>query len=199
MSAYKIFKMLKRKHEMKFNEKQKEAYNLMCEGKNVFITGAGGVGKSELIKTFVTIFSDVKNIGLTSTTGTSAIIMGGTTLHSFLGIGLGNDNIDTIYKKISSNKYKRTVWRTLDTLIIDEISMLSPELFDKLNLLAKRFRMSEKPFGGIQLILSGDLLQLPCINNQNFCIDSEYWDECIKHTIYLKEIMRQKDKFFQIV
>lgn len=197
MNSFKLFKMLKSKHEMKFNEKQKEAYDLMCNGKNVFITGAGGVGKSELIKTFVKIFSDVKKIGLTSTTGTSAIIIGGNTLHSFLGIGLGTDNIDAIYRKISSNKYKRTAWKTLDILIIDEISMLSPELFDKLEALAKRIRMSTEPFGGIQLILSGDLLQLPCVNNQNFCIDSKSWKQCIQHTIYLKEIMRQKDKFFQ--
>ena len=141
------------------NKKQELAYNLMRNGKNVFITGGGGVGKSWLINYFLK--NTYKKVGITSTTGVSAVIIGGTTLHSYLGIGLGTQSINQLVSNIRKRAFYRERWRTIDILVIDEVSMLSPELFDKLNEIAQIIRYNVVPFGGIQLILSGDFCQLP--------------------------------------
>ena len=171
----------------------------MCNNKNIFITGGAGVGKSYVIQEFVKYIksNNNKNIGVTSTTGISSILIGGNTLHSFLGIGLGTSSHDSLFTKIKGKNKLWKRWRTLDILIIDEVSMLSPKLFDKLNGLAKRIRRNEKPFGGIQLILSGDFCQLPPVSNDDmFLFESISWKECIDEIIYLKEVIRQTDLDF---
>ena len=182
---------------MALNSKQLEAYNLIAAGNNVFITGGGGVGKSHIIKAFIDEFEPRRYMGITSTTGISAILIGGTTLHSYLGIGLGKEDVPFLLRKIKRNKLKLKRWKSLETLIIDEISMLNPELFDKLEEIARTLRRNKKPFGGIQLVLSGDFLQLPCINSDDFCFEAQSWNKCVTHTIYLKDLMRQSDTEFQ--
>jgi ATP-dependent DNA helicase PIF1 len=187
----------KLKDDVKLSKKQNEAYSIMASGKNIFLTGAAGVGKTQVLKLFIKVYKQTKIMGVTSTTGISALLFGGTTLHSFLGIGLGNGSVENICTKIFSRSYLNKRWRDLEVLVIDEISMLSPTLFDKLEEVARTVRRNLKPFGGIQLILSGDFCQLPCINSDNFCFEADSWDKCIDHTIYLTEIMRQKDIEFQ--
>ena len=149
------------------------------------------------IKHFIECYKHRKSIGITSTTAISAILFGGKTLHSYLGIGLGTGTVENLSKKIIGNKYIKKRWLKLDVLIIDEISMLSPELFDKLESIACIVRGNDKPFGGIQLILSGDFLQLPCIQSDTFCFQSKSWLKCISTTIYLTFIIRQTDVTFQ--
>ena len=183
------------------NTKQQIAFDIMRRGENLFLTGSGGVGKTRLIQHFISINKNKKNkftsLGITSTTGTSAIIFGGSTLHSFLGIGLGNGDIETLLRNILSKKYIHKRWINLKTLIIDEISMLNPDLFDKLEILAKRIKNNDLPFGGIQLILSGDFLQLPVVGSDNFCFEALSWNSCITNIINLTEIIRQSDEVFQ--
>jgi ATP-dependent DNA helicase PIF1 len=180
------------------NEEQQYVFNCMINGKNILLTGPGGCGKSAIIKLFYKKYKNSKNIALTSTTGTSAIILGGTTLYSYLGIGLGNKSTDLLVKNILKKQYIKKRWKTLDVLIIDEISMLSPELFDKLEDIARVIRTNNIFFGGIQLILSGDFLQIPCVNNNKFCFESEKWEIGIDEVISLKKIIRQKnDNLFQ--
>ena len=178
-------------------EAQKHAFDCMSNKKNVFLTCRAGGGKSFLIKLFRDMFQFDKTIAMTSTTGTSALLIGGTTIHSYLGIGLGDDDVDTLKLKITRNKFIFNRWLMLDVLIIDEISMLTPELFDKLELLARLIRGKKKPFGGIQLILTGDGLQLPCIGSEELFFQAKSWNDCIDHTIYLTEIFRQRDPKFQ--
>ena len=125
---------------MNLNKEQNFAYEKMSGGSSVFLTGVAGVGKSYVIQKFCRTFGcrqktprrDNKklNIGLTSTTGTSALLIGGTTLHSFLGIGLGNDSEDSLVTKIRSRRFLKLRWLELDVLVIDEISMLNADLFD---------------------------------------------------------------------
>lgn len=189
------------KKELNLSPKQQEAYNMMKKGENVFLTAAGGYGKTFLIKEF-TSHCFIKNykFGVTSTTGVSAILINGSTLHSFLGIGLGKDDVSTLFNKICKNNYLRKRWQELDVLIIDEISMLSPDLFDKIEQLARDIRYNDKPFGGIQLILSGDFLQLPNVDNSDrFCFDAKSWNACIPLTniFHLDQNFRQDDKEFQ--
>lgn len=177
--------------------KQKNAYDLILKGFNVFLTGPGGTGKTEFIKLFCKEFNKFKKIGTTSTTGTSAILINGTTLHSYLGIKLGKDSADSLYLKIINSSFTLKRWVDLEILIIDEISMLDPILFDKLELLARKIRKNEKPFGGIQLILTGDFLQLPCVNSDKFCFEAKSWNKCIDEVVYLTQIFRQSDNIFQ--
>lgn len=183
--------------DIKLNKKQNEAFSSMVAGKNVFVTGSAGTGKSKLLQVFIGLYKNNKIMGITSTTGVSALIFGGTTLHSYLGIGLGTGTVDNIVKKILSISFLRKRWNQLEVLLIDEISMLSPELFDKLELIARTIRHNENPFGGIQLILSGDYCQLPSVNSDKFCFEAVSWDKCISNVVLLTEIMRQKDVEFQ--
>lgn len=184
------------KKEILLNEKQQKAYDAICKGKNIFLTGSAGVGKSTVIKKFLDDYSSYKKIGITSTTGISAILIGGSTLHSYLGIGLGEDKVETLFSKIKNNYKAKQKWNITDVLIIDEVSMLKPELFEKLEMLGKLIRKNNLPFGGMQIILSGDFLQLPCVKSEKFVFESELWNQVIKEVHYLDEVVRQDDKEF---
>lgn len=205
------YKMSKDTQEKKLNKLQQKAFDYMVKGENIFLTGPAGTGKSLVIQMFKKLYGAQKNIAITSTTGVSAIVIGGTTLHSYLGIGLGTGSVDDLVSKITKNSKSRQRWLTLDVLVIDEISMLSAQLFDKLEEVARIIRRKnpprmlkeeilDRPFGGIQLILSGDFLQLPVVGDENlFCFEAESWHRCVDHTIELTENMRQADSKFQDV
>lgn len=198
-------------NNFKLTELQEKALKYMVEGKNIFLTGPSGVGKSMIISMFKNLRGKSKNIAITSTTGVSSLLIGGTTLHSYLGIGLGTGSADYLTEKILKNNKIKQRWKTIDTLIIDEISMLSPELFDKLETVARNIRngysrnnfqielVDGPPFGGIQLILVGDFLQLPVVGSDNFCFEAKTWNICVEHVVQLTEIIRQTDKEFQEV
>lgn len=180
------------------NEKQYNAYKIMENGENIFLSGPGGVGKSHIIKLFNNIYSRKKKIAICSSTGISALLIGGTTLHSYLGLGLGDLPVDKLLYKIMMKKMICDRWKKLDVLIIDEVSMITPELFDKIEECFRIIRKNDEPFGGVQIILSGDFLQLPCVKNDSFVFESNSWKH-ITNNIFLDEIVRQKDTDFQIM
>ena len=187
------------------NTKQQKAFDLMIKGENLFLTGPSGTGKSLVINTFKKTYGFQRKIAITSTTGMSALLIGGSTLHSYLGIGLGTGTVENMVKSISTKPYIKKRWIEIQTLII------SPELFDKLEEIARIIRRKtakrmltkdteiEKPFGGIQLILTGDFLQLPVVNSDDFCFEAKSWRRCVTNIINLTEIMRQSDSVFQNV
>jgi len=180
-------------------EKQQKVVDLILKRENVMISGPGGTGKSFLIHHIVSLKDSLMSsksqiMGVTAMTGAAAVLINGTTLHSFLGIGLGEGSVSQLVDKIKMNK-KSSCWKLLQILIIDEVSMLSVELFDKLERIARIFRENEKPFGGIHLVLSGDFLQLPCIGGE-FCFKSAKWKSCIPRVICFDEILRQTDPVF---
>lgn len=182
------------------NQEQEYVLGLIDSGKNIFINAPAGTGKSALIKYYVQHNQFKKVIGLTSTTGISALNLGGSTIHSFLGIGLGNEDIEDLYDRIIRNASKRDLWLKLDLLIIDEISMLHPDLFNKLEKIARKVRENKLKFGGIQLVITGDLLQLPCVSrNSTLIINSSKFLKCIDYTIELRNIVRQPDQIFKVV
>ncbi len=185
--------------DIQLKSKQIEAYEYLARRDNVFLTGAGGTGKSSLIKMFMKNYARTRYIAVTSTTGTSALLLNGTTVHSYLGIGCGNSSIEIIVQKIFSWSWLRKRWLSLECLFIDEISMLDPDLFDKIEEVARIVRNSKKPFGGIQLVVSGDFCQLPCVGTDRFCFEAKSWNKCIEHTVYLTEIIRQNNPIFQEV
>ena len=202
---------------------QQKAYKAILEGKSIFLTGEAGTGKSKVIQTFWNNSTDKQNIGLTSTTGSSALLLGGSTLHSYLGIGLGKGDVDTLVERIASKQYILKRWFNLRVLIIDEVSMLSPDLFDKLNTVAQRLRYGRKSnqfriqllskgkgkikhWGGIQLVLSGDFCQLPVVPDTSsrlgqYTFEATTWDKSIDNTFYLTQNMRQcgQDQFQRLL
>jgi ATP-dependent DNA helicase PIF1 len=182
---------------IKLNKKQQEAFDYIVKGDNIFLTGPGGGGKSAVIKMFSKIYGPTKNIAITSTTGTSALLLGGTTLHSYLGIGLGKESVEILSENILAKSWIKKKWRDLEVLIIDEVSMLSPDLFDKLEEIARIVRKNKICFGGIQLVLSGDLCQLGCVETEKFVFESKSWEMCIRKVVYLTEIIRQSEIEFQ--
>ncbi len=187
--------------ENSMNERQQYAFRKMIQGRNLFITGQAGVGKSFTIQKFIDYYrenheNERNQLYVTSTTGISSLIIGGQTIHRFCGIGTGEKSVDDLLKKILRSPTTKKRYLTTRVLIIDEISMMSPELFDKIDLLFQRVRKCELPFGGIQIIVSGDLLQLPPVKADGFVIDSFNWDTAIHETVYLTEVVRQNEGEF---
>ena len=172
---------------------QTQAIDVIKKGKSLFLTGPPGVGKSyTLIKIIDYLNENNINYGLTAMTGCAAVLIKGQTLHSFLGIGLGNYSIDTLYNKISNNKKKFHQLSNLDTLIIDEISMMNDVFFEKISKLLSKIKNSNKPFGNIRLILIGDFYQLPPVSG-DYCFKSQIWNKINLVSIQLTELIRQKD------
>ena len=176
------------------NQNQEYAFSLVEKGKNILITSPAGFGKTYFINEMVKRMKESypnKVIGKTSMTGSSAILIGGTTLHSYLGFGICKDTFDMI-QRIRKMK-KRQIWENTDILIIDEVSMLSKEMFESLDYIAKELCQNPRPFGGIQLVLCGDFCQLGCIGSNHFCFESELWKKNIHETVLFTESYRQKD------
>lgn len=192
---------------MEFSEEQQEAFNKYIEGKNVFITGPGGTGKSELIKAiYRDAISKNKKIQVTALTGCAAVLLEckAKTIHSWGGIGLAANSNEEIIKKITAHYLKRKNWKSTHILIVDEVSMLSLKIFDLLNELGRQIRTTQghRPFGGIQLIFCGDFYQLPPVGDaaepdtRRFCFESANWDTVFdpENQIQLKKIFRQRDQ-----
>ncbi len=187
---------------MALNDEQQLAFDIMTSGKSIFLTGSAGTGKSFLIQKYYN--HAVKTHGSyrvfkTSSTGVSAILIGGMTINKFGGIFIGEGSSDDLIKKMPFSAKDR--WRDTKVLFIDEISMIHPALFDKLDAIAKKLRRDESPFGGIQVICSGDFFQLSPISNDGedrFCFESKNWDPLVQNrSITLTKIMRQTDEKFQ--
>jgi len=146
------------------NEQQQNVIDLLRQGYHVFMTAPAGNGKSKCIEQIQENFPD-KTVYITSTTGVSALNINGSTLHSFLGIGLGEGDVNFLIKKINTSSAVRSRLVLKDTiLVIDEVSMLSGALLTKIDLILKGIRHDNRPFGGIQMLFSADLLQLSPIN-----------------------------------
>jgi ATP-dependent DNA helicase PIF1 len=189
--------------EMNLSPEQELALQKYKEGKNIFLTGPGGSGKTELIRRMVKISQEQnKRLQVCALTGCAAILLQckAKTIHSFAGIGLANGTVDEVIRKVISNKYKTKNWTGIDILIIDEVSMMSSKLFDILDHIGRRTRKRlDKPFGGIQVVLSGDFYQLPPVGTYGqadtsaFCFESENWSKTFDEIILLKTIFRQRD------
>jgi ATP-dependent DNA helicase PIF1 len=182
---------------------QKRAVELATTGISFFLTGAGGTGKSYVIRSIVeALQSNGRDCALTAMTGCAALLLGkgAKTLHSWSGIGLGKEPIAALLIKIRKSSKAKKNWLAADALIIDEVSMLTPDLLDKLDEIGRKIRKcADKPFGGLQVILVGDLFQLPPINkdgDQKFVFESEIWKTYIKDIVNLRTIHRQSDEVF---
>lgn len=181
--------------------------------KSLFFTGAAGTGKSILLRRIIRELKKKHKKGevaVTASTGLAACNIGGITLHSFCGIGLGQEDAEGLLKKVRNNPQALKRWKKIKTLIIDETSMIDGNLFDKLEYLARKIKRKTVPFGGIQVVLSGDFFQLPPVFKQETDIYGEplektenrlafqanTWNSVIEVTVELKQVFRQKDDHF---
>ena len=167
-----------------------------------------GTGKSVLLRELIRGLqgkyrNEPDRVAVTASTGLAACNVGGVTLHSFSGIGLGKESAPELIKKIKRNAKAKTRWLRTEVLIIDEVSMVDGEMFDKLEEVARKIRASGKPFGGIQLVITGDFFQLPPVPDQGriarFAFEANTWSTTIERTIGLTQIFRQKDPGTSVV
>lgn len=189
------------------NDEQNKILNLVVDKKkSVFFTGSAGTGKSVLMRSIIEKLKkkharDPERLCVTASTGLAACNIGGQTLHSFAGIGLGKEDVPTLVKKIKRNGKSKNRWIKCQILVIDEISMVDGELFDKLEAIARNLKNNGRPFGGIQLVITGDFFQLPPVPDQGkagvrFSFEAATWNTAIDHTIGLTQVFRQKDPVF---
>jgi len=171
------------------NPEQQLALDDVVKGRNVFITGGAGVGKSFLVNKIVQKLAN-RNPGVCAMTGCAALLINGVTVHSYLGIGLAKEAAGVLANRVSKFRtiYQRLL--TLKTLLIDEVSMLNDELFEKISEFLQLIRKNTMPFGGVQIVLVGDPFQLGPIDGNYFFTSKEWTVSDFKvHT--LKMNMRQ--------
>lgn len=186
------------------SKEQEVVKELVCvKNKSVFFTGPAGTGKSVLMRSIIAQLKkkytkDPERLAVTASTGLAACNIGGMTLHSFSGIGLGKEDVATLVKKIRRNPKAKNRWLRTKVLVIDEISMVDGDLFDKLSQIGRTLRNNGRAWGGIQLVITGDFFQLPPVpeshtRDAKFAFEAATWNTSIDHTIGLTEVFRQKD------
>ncbi|QHS75226.1 DNA helicase PIF1 [Saccharomyces paradoxus] len=182
------------------SKEQESIIKLAENGHNIFYTGSAGTGKSILLREMIKVLKSIygrENVAVTASTGLAACNIGGITIHSFAGIGLGKGDADKLYKKVRRSRKHLRRWENIGALVVDEISMLDAELLDKLDFIARKIRKNHQPFGGIQLIFCGDFFQLPPVSKDpnrptKFAFESKAWKEGVRMTIMLQKVFRQR-------
>lgn len=181
---------------------QSTALSILKLGHTTFLTGAAGAGKSHVLREYIIYLrKHGLSYAVTASTGIASTHINGSTIHSWSGIGIKDHltryDLDAIEEK--QNLYKR--WNNTQVLIIDEVSMLHASFIDMLDSVAKHMRRSNKPFGGIQVVFTGDFFQLPPVVKNNgggsesgvFAFQSKVWKEAKPVVCYLSEQYRQDD------
>lgn len=179
---------------------QSVALSILKLGYTTFLTGAAGAGKSYVLREYIRYLKmhGIK-YAVTASTGIASTHISGSTIHSWSGIGvkdhLTSRDLDTLEEK--QNVYKK--WNDTTVLIIDEVSMLHATFIDMLDQVAKHMRRNEKPFGGMQVVFTGDFFQLPPVvrggngSQSIFAFQSKAWNEVKPVICYLSEQFRQND------
>lgn len=177
---------------------QEAALYTLKTGQNVFLTGAPGTGKTYVLNQYL---AHLKSYGIdaaiTAPTGIAASHIGGMTLHSFFGIGIKDTLSPYDIENLTEKKYLWERMKDLKVLVIDEVSMLSPDLFNSMDQILKTLKFSPEPFGGVQVILVGDFFQLPPISKKNpeqrFIFQTDIWSQLDLSICYLEKSFRHTD------
>ena len=179
---------------------QKEALDILKTGRNVFLTGAAGSGKTFVLREYVSYLRDFNaHIGITASTGIAATHMGGTTIHSWSGIGIRDSLHKSDLLEIADKQHIKKHVKEASVLVIDEISMLHHFRLDLVDAVVREVKNSDKPFGGMQVVLCGDFFQLPPVRRAGereafFAYHSNSWRDLNLKVCYLSEQFRQKDE-----
>lgn len=178
---------------------QKEAFTILESGHNVLLTGPAGSGKTFLLNKYIAYLKK-KEIGVavTASTGIAATHIGGRTIHSWAGIGIKDSLNARELQALSKKSYLKKQFEKTKVLIIDEISMLHAHRLDMIDDVCQTFKQNSLPFGGLQIIMSGDFFQLSPISRgqdeAEFVYKANVWSEMDVRVCYLDEQHRQKDK-----
>jgi ATP-dependent DNA helicase PIF1 len=171
---------------------------------NVCVTGSAGTGKSTVLKALRTHFAEAYlRLAVCGSTGIAAVNVGGLTLHTWAGLGMGDGTAKAIANRIMHGENRRPLENIIGTnhLAIDEISMIGGSLFEKVDEIFRIVRQNDKPFGGVQLILFGDFLQLPPVSEDNakpekFAFQTDAWKRANIKLHMLTKVYRQADQSF---
>ncbi len=172
------------------------------EGKNILITGQAGVGKTFILNELLDFLKENEyNVGLAGSTGVAAINIQGTTIHRMLGINKCSsiDEFETLMN--SEPALKSVFWsrvkeiKDLKILVIDEVSMIGASLLELMDHVLKKATKVKEPFGGKQIIFSGDFLQLPPIKD-DYAFMSPVWKDAGFSVVHLTKVHRQDDPEF---
>lgn len=177
--------------------KQSVALAILDAGHSIFLTGPAGSGKTYVLNQFIAeARSGGKSVAVTASTGLAATHLGGSTIHAWSGIGI----VDELHKRHVSDmsKSRRDQIGNADILIIDEVSMLHDYRLDMVEQICRLVRSDDRPFGGLQVVLSGDFFQLPPVNRDDsrkgdFVTESQAWQDLEPVICYLEEQHRQED------
>jgi ATP-dependent DNA helicase PIF1 len=180
--------------------RQKQALAVMQSGVNVFLTGAPGAGKTYVLNQFVKRAQRAgKRIAVTASTGIAASHLNGVTIHSWSGLGILDELMPEDLKRLGGADRLIKRYNSIDILVIDEVSMLHGARLDMINQLAKVLRSNDKPYGGMQVVLVGDLFQLPPVSRGygsagfDFAHMSQAWGELDLQICYITEQHRQQN------
>lgn len=179
---------------------QEQALAILKSGKNIFLTGSAGAGKTYVLNQYINYLKERKvPVAITASTGIAATHMNGMTIHAWSGIGVKNSLTLAELTAMKSRKYLRDKMDLVKVLIIDEISMLHKNQLDLVNQVLMFFKENNLPFGGIQVVFSGDFFQLPPIgsdfqpNKEKFAFMSQSWLQANLIICYLTQQFRQSD------
>lgn len=176
---------------------QEEAFDILKFGHNVYLTGPAGSGKTHVLNRYISYLRERGiEVAVTASTGIAGTHIGGQTIHSWSGIGIKNSispyDLEMLEQKKSLyNQYERT-----KVLVIDEVSMLGADQLDMVDEIARHLKRDERPFGGMQVIFSGDFFQLPPISRYSepqYAFDSNVWRKTPPVVCYLESQYRQND------
>ena len=176
---------------------QQKAMSHLEEGRNVFLTGVAGTGKTLILNSWLHT-QDPNRVAVTASTGIAATHLGGRTVHAWSGCGIGERQVsEIVYTKYWRDKVAPVIAHT-KTLVIDEISMLDGKIFQLVDHLCRKGRHKHLPFGGLQVILVGDMGQLPPVeaDRHGFVFQTQAWKDLGLLTVRLNTIVRQDDKEF---
>jgi len=179
---------------------QEKALALLKSGKNIFLTGSAGTGKTYVLNKYIKYLKERRvPVSITASTGIAATHLEGTTIHAWSGIGIKSALSARNLQELKKKKYLKKNIDKSKVLIIDEISMLHKKQLDMVNEVLKYFKETEEAFGGIQVILCGDFFQLPPIgdysetNRDKFSFMSQSWLDANLTICYLTDQYRQTD------
>ncbi len=181
---------------------QREALDILKMGKNVFLTGPAGSGKTFVLNSYVNYLKkNAVDVAVTASTGIAATHLGGQTIHSWSGLGVRDILTDYDIEDLTQKQYLYKRFERTKVLIIDEVSMLHHFRLDMIEWICRQMKRNEKSFGGMQVVLCGDFFQLPPVSRNEvteseFAYKSDSWQRAKFSVCYLEEQHRHKDDVF---